>query len=683
MTEPRVWLADLTHTGRGIASEVFPYGIGCLAEYLVSTDTIDRAALQIIKYPQELVRLVAVEQEPPLLIGFSNYMWNSRLSLAFAARLARRWPQSVIVFGGPHYPLTEDERAEFLRAHPQIHFYVEHEGEQVLAALIKALKAGSTPEQLHNTIGGLHSIGRGDEAYLPPAPPRLASLDAVPSPYVSGLMDPYFTGELIPLLETNRGCPFKCTFCSEGVSYYNRVTRRAGERIRDELLYIGQRLAPLLAEGRARNELVLADSNFGMFAQDQEVCQAIAECQDRYGWPAYVNATTGKNRKEQVLRAIKTARGAIELTGSVQSLDEDVLKNVRRANIRTDALLDVVLEARRSDNATLCEVILGLPGDSRQSHDKSMKDLVRAGFDNIRPYQLCFLPGTEVASKETRRQFGLIGRFRIMPRCFGIYEWADGEVIRVTEVDEICVSQDSMSFEDYIACRTFDLFVHLFHNDGPFVVLEQLLVEKGLDIGDWIEACMETNRPSAFTTLVEHFVADTKNQLHDTPAELTSFVERPEIMAQHIEGRLGYNLLHTYRGRVFAECFRDMVEVAEAAVLRVLSDAGLATPAVRDFVRASTTYHVARSEGVLDDSPEPHRVVTLDYDIPGYLEAAGRRTAESFRLSVSQTYQLSLSPVQQVSLAYDAEIENNEASGRGRLLARTLPGSLWRNVVHS
>jgi hypothetical protein len=503
----------------------------------------------------------------------------------------------------------------------------------------------------------------------------------VPSPYTSGLLDPYFTGELVPLLETNRGCPFSCTFCSEGVSYYNRVTRRPGARTREELLYIGERLAPLLASGRARNELILADSNFGMYGQDQEVSEAIAECQDRYGWPAFVNATTGKNRKDQVLLAVKTARGAFELTGSVQTLNQTVLKNIKRANIRTDSLVDAVLEARRSNAGAYSEVILGLPGDTKESHFASMKELVRTGFDSVRPYQLCFLPGTEIATVETRQQFGLVGRFRVLPRCFGAYEWTAGDILRVTEVDEICVAQDSMSFADYLECRVFDLFVHLFHNDGPFMALERLLAEKGCNVGDWIDACIAATLPPAFAALVSDFVSDTKGQLHETAAGLIEFVERPDVMTRHLDGQLGNNVLHTYRGRAFAECFPDLVEVAEVAVLRVLDNAGLAAPAVGEFVRSAVAYHVARCEGVLADPPQPDRVVTLDHDIPSYLATRHERAAESFRLPEPRPYRLSLTPAQQDSMTYDAEIDSASVSGRGRLLARTLPGSLWRRVV--
>ena len=50
-----------------------------------------------------------------------------------------------------------------------------------------------------------------------------------------------------------------------------------------------------------RNDLWLVDSNFGMYTQDLDTCKAIANCQEKYGWPEYIQCDTGKNNKTRVL----------------------------------------------------------------------------------------------------------------------------------------------------------------------------------------------------------------------------------------------------------------------------------------------------------------------------------------------------------------------------------------------
>ena len=66
-----------------------------------------------------------------------------------------------------------------------------------------------------------------------------------------------------------------------------------------------------------------------------------------------------------MLEAARLVRGAIRLSGSVQSLDEEVLKNVKRANIAADQLMQLALHSADVDANSYSEVILGLPGDTK------------------------------------------------------------------------------------------------------------------------------------------------------------------------------------------------------------------------------------------------------------------------------------------------------------------------------
>ena len=72
-------------------------------------------------------------------------------------------------------------------------------------------------------------------------PPRIRFLDDIPSPYLSGMLDNFFDGRLSPLLETNRGCPFKCSFCHTGNDYFQKIHMFSIERIKQELEYIAIR----------------------------------------------------------------------------------------------------------------------------------------------------------------------------------------------------------------------------------------------------------------------------------------------------------------------------------------------------------------------------------------------------------------------------------------------------------
>ena len=140
-----------------------------------------------------------------------------------------------------------------------------------------------------------------------------------------------------------------------------------------------------------RNDLWLVDSNFGMYNEDLETCKSIAECQTQYNWPEYIQCDTGKNNKPRVLSAARLVKGAMRLSGSVQTLDSDVLKNIKRSNISGDSLMQLAVEAAEIDADSRSEIILGLPGESLKSHFQTIDTVIDARFNHVNTYQLMML----------------------------------------------------------------------------------------------------------------------------------------------------------------------------------------------------------------------------------------------------------------------------------------------------
>ena len=77
---------------------------------------------------------------------------------------------------------------------------------------------------------------------------------------------------------------------------------------------------------------------------------------------------------------------------------------------------------------------------------------LHAGFMHINTFQLMMLPGTEIDSPSTRNKFEMKTRFRILPRCFGYYDVLGKQTI-AAEIEEVCISTNTLSFEDYVKCR--------------------------------------------------------------------------------------------------------------------------------------------------------------------------------------------------------------------------------------
>lgn len=674
----RVWLADLTYTQQTVASDVMPAAVGGIAtftETLVDLDT----PIRVFKYPERLVE--ALDREgPPDIIGFSNYIWNSSLSYGFAKAIKKASPRTVVVFGGPNYPVDKVEQEAWLRRWSLVDFVIIKEGELAFARLVEALVGANWDVEAvkQKTLPSVHCVTVDGTPIVTETFGRIRDLTQIPSPYTTGRLDEFFDGILLPIIQTNRGCPFGCTFCVEGVPYYNKIYRNSTEKTDLELDYIGRQMQDLRRKG-GRNDLFIADSNFGMYREDIDTCKSLARTREDYKWPEYINVATGKNAKHRVLEASRILDGALRLSGSVQSLDRNVLENIKRANISADGLMDLALQASAIGANTYSEIILALPGDSKQAHFDTVRTVIEAGFTNVYLFQLMLLPGTEVASETSKIRWGMVTKYRVLPRCYGHFNVL-GQEIRTAEIEEICVGNDSLSFQDYLDCRVMHLIVTLFYNDGIFSTLIKLMRMMRLPIFRWLEIMINAVPPARLATLFDSFRRATKDELWENREELSAFVERPGVAEKFISGELGNNLLFVHKTIGITQYIDELAELARNAMHACLAERGLDSPELLSFVRDALEFHCARAKNLFfhrDNEP----VVELHYDIPAFEQATNPDSIDDFWLSGPRNYRFALDQSQKELIERYLGIYGDTPVGIGRILSKVYVRKLFRHAL--
>lgn len=677
-SELSVWLSDLTYTQQSILAETMPMAIGCIATYTESNIEFD-SPIRLFKYPEKLAEALDMGLFPDV-IGFSNYMWNTELSSSFARLVKRHSPDTVVVFGGPHYPLEPSDQERFLKDRPEIDFYIVKEGEAAFCNLISELMlADSNIEDVKNqNLLSVHAISSTGVAILPPVEKRLVQLDEIPSPYTSGRLDEFFDGHLVPLLQTNRGCPFSCTFCVEGVDYYSKVRRYSIERVTADVSYIGQHMDQI-KKLRMRNDLFIADSNFGMYSSDKDACYALKDTRTKYGWPEYISVSTGKNKKERVLEAAEIVEGAIKLSGSVQSLDKEVLANINRKNISSDQLIDLGLSAKKLGVNSHSELILGLPGESKSTHLSTIKQVMDAGFNYIVPYQLMLLPGSELETKSTREKYEFCTKYRVLAKAFGKYQ-SLGEEIVVAEIEEICVGSNTLSYDDYMYCRKFHLFLVIFYNDGVFHILSKLLAEIGVSHFRWIESMMELALPPTLSQLFDDFLRDTEEELWENKQDLAEFTREPGVIQRYIDGELGNNLLFGYRTKAVTQYVDDLKIVAKEALDLLLDEAGRTDSKVIRFIEDALTYHAMRLSNIFENRgvvPE----CDLEYDLVKYERDETPTEFEKYRYSEPKRFMFVMDRNQEDLINRYLGTFGSSTTGIARIISRTFVKNLYRQPI--
>lgn len=569
MNSSKVFLLDLAHTGRGYSSEYVPLGIGCIKSYLMAfSDYSDQIEVSLFKNPQKAIDNYLAQR--PGVVGFSNYSWNFHLANSIAREIKKTEPKTLIVFGGPNYPLEDASRKEWFKKAEAVDLNIIGDGEQSFTEVFDFWCECQDIEALKRRgFDGCHALVDGKLYKANDAIPRIKNLDLAPSPYLQGYFDEWLREEMfIPMMETTRGCPFSCTFCEKGTNIWSKINRKSMERFAAELEYVAQRYPGKL--------LALADDNFGMYEQDIEYSKAIARIIEKYDYPYFVSTNTGKNRQENILKAAEILRGALHFTASVQSMDDEVLQNVKRKNIRYDVLLNAANQALSYDSTTRSEVIIGLPGDTLQKHKETIYKLLDAQIRILHVFTLIFLEGTELATTVQRDLWRMQSRYRVNSGCFGMYSFG-GKDILSAEVEEVCVASKTMPFEDYVECRMLTFTVGLFYSDLFLVEIYRFLENFGIKASAVVDRLHQNRKrfSSVLLDLYQQFEEATRAELWGSEEELRSYLTSTrEGFERYILGDEGRNLIFTYRGMALMSHMDEVIHEAFCFAEELLREVG-------------------------------------------------------------------------------------------------------------
>jgi radical SAM superfamily enzyme YgiQ (UPF0313 family) len=308
----------------------------------------------------------------PGVFLFSNYNWSHLHNLKVSKKVKELSPWSVTIHGGPNTPKYEADSEAYLRANPDVDVIVRGEGEfavcEILSALAGVVGVNRPDLSLLCDVKGISYID-GGRIVRTPDRDRLVHLDSIPSPMLTGLCDRY-AGTTLAIIETNRGCPYSCTFCDWGSAIGSRIRKFSIERVFAEL------------EWCAKNRIDgvnIADANFGIFDRDVEIAQKVAALKKEYGFPNAFSATYAKNTVKSTKRIIKILVDAGVISAgniAAQSMDADTLKTIRRSNIKLDKYQELATEFRKAGLPLFMDLIFGLPGQTVSSFKNDLQECV-------------------------------------------------------------------------------------------------------------------------------------------------------------------------------------------------------------------------------------------------------------------------------------------------------------------
>jgi len=361
-----------------IYSNWLPYASGCLISYCKNVPGInERYNFFDPIYKQKPV----VEYRDILLqtdiLGLTCYVWNQSYNDKLASYYKILVPHGKVIYGGPQVPEDTALKESYDNAHP------------------------------HDvSIAGLGEISFAE--WLLEIPKSNSVLRDVPTPYLDGTFDTILSsGENIKVsFETNRGCPYGCTFCDWGGQARNKIVQFDLETIYETIdeIYSHSNIS----------ELEILDANFGILARDISIIDKMIECQNKHNNNLRISysglAKNGSKHlpviMEKVFNNLPIDQRNLKI--SFQTHTEDVLKQINRDNIKNEKLYPLIREFKNKNIPTTSEMIIALPGETADSWLKTLHyNFHDLGIDFVRTYILHVVANTPLYHQLQAGQYSL------------------------------------------------------------------------------------------------------------------------------------------------------------------------------------------------------------------------------------------------------------------------------------
>jgi hypothetical protein len=614
----RVYLADLCYLHDWDTNQPVPLNVGYIAAYLQARRPGDEIA--IFKDPRQLARQLAAA--PPDLLGMSHYDWNSNLNLPMLERARAIKPDVVTILGGPNFHAGDQQWvSDFFTRRPLIDAYLTGEGERSFAESVALVdrygSIGAIPWDQRPASMYAFDARERRVVHNPAQPIARLDLATVPSPYLNGMLDPFLHDQrLAPIIETNRGCPYSCTYCCWGQATQSKINQFPLEVVKNEILH---------AVRETRNPtgfFYIADGNFGILARDLEIAETLQACTNRHGLPKRVYVYFAKNTNGRVMEIAERMSSISAMSMSKQTLNPVALENVKRKNIPVEQYDLLRKECEQRGIVTYSELIYSLAGESDDSYIDGVIATIRSG-QRVTMYPQLLLAGSESGERHYREKFGLQTAFRVIPRCVSSYD-----DIPSLEYEEVVVAHNEMTREGYYRIRLFQFLV-TFLAGQAFQEFNRTLTRSGLDYGtlaNLLEREAAGRRPA---------VAALFDRIRDAArAELLDQSElQLRFTAEDIQRvRANQLALVPYFQCVLAASADTMRQLRSD--VQDLIDSRFGGRIDAGFEQELTTgLAVAFDKLVCYDPPVHHKTVVHHYDFDAWLAADPAAPLERFRIA--------------------------------------------------
>jgi len=474
MKKVTIYLVDLCHNQYGLARSSISLGIGTIGAYLIKKFG-EKVNVKLFLVYDDLIE--AFKEKQPDVVGLANFGWNENLNVKAMSVIRRDFPNVLMITGGANISpygatdfsdkkkvtLTEAfcqrQDLQILAKMPHCDYFTHGDGELPVSLIVEQfINRDCSRERMINekvTVPGSSLVYENQLIFGGPGK-LLKNLDDFDSPYSLGLYDEILNKyDLVPQIETDRGCPFKCGFCTIG-GWTNVVIKHSVEWSKKEILDLKERSKIKM--------LRVANSNFGLLKHDVEISKFIKNLRDETGYPNALRVySAARGANERVKSLMRELGEMLPLNLSFQSLTGEALTNITRVNQSDEVVADMSKFAIENNLMLSTEIILGLPGETYESFLDTHTQLFRYGFESVTYGPLALIRGSDLYTDEAREKYKFKHKCLLIEKSVSTVE---GELC--FEYDQVPVTSTSYNEKEYWDMHRVSTFIFMTCRGGYY-----------------------------------------------------------------------------------------------------------------------------------------------------------------------------------------------------------------------
>jgi len=433
----------------------FPYSIGRLVTYAKTNEEVSSNFnfKPTYIFRDKLEECIEKSSDADILLC-SCYVWNWEITKELAKKIKTVNPNCLIIFGGPQVP---DKTKDFFDNHPYVDLLVHGEGEIILEKVLIEYLGNKD----FSKIDGVES-----KDFKTKPQTRTKDLNKLPSPYLTNVIwDLVEKRENITFTaswETNRGCPYPCTFCDWGSLTNTSLTSWSDDQLFKEIEWFSKNKIGYID---------CCDANFGILQErDLRIAEKLKDVALENGYPERFRAAWAKLSSEKIIPIAKKLQEGNVLKAvslALQSLDETALETVKRANIKFSQFSQLTETFRKNGIPTYTELIMGLPGETVESWKKGLEILASDMKGGSLYIYNCGVFENAPMNTPAYLDFNKIKSIRspIYLSHSSINERG------IPEYENIIVSSSSFTTDDLKKIYLYSWVIQVYHNFGIFEFL--------------------------------------------------------------------------------------------------------------------------------------------------------------------------------------------------------------------